>query len=158
MNAAAWVLLGITVLGLVALGLAILPLTRHVAALSSSVAALSSSVAAIADDLDELRRQTLPLLADTRAALRRAEGDNSKVDALLLTAQSITGTVDSASKLAYGVLANPVVKVLALLSGTRRAAGRLREVTDPSGPAVGRIGRARRHSQRARDHRSRGGS
>ena len=86
----------------------------------------------------------MPLLADTRAALRRSEGANAKVETLVKTAESLTGTVDSASRLAYRVLSNPLVKIVAFFSGTRRAAARLREITDPSAGAPGRFARARR--------------
>ncbi len=45
-----------------------------------------------------------------------------RVDDLLGTAESIGGTVDSASRLAYLAFSNPVIKGLAVASGTGRAA------------------------------------
>ena len=42
------------------------------------------------------------------------------------TAESVTGTVDSASRLAYIAMSNPVIKGVAFASGTAKAARRLR--------------------------------
>jgi len=47
-------------------------------------------------------------------------------DQLVTTAESVTGTVDSASRLAYIAMANPVIKGVAFASGTAKAARRLR--------------------------------
>jgi hypothetical protein len=41
-------------------------------------------------------------------------------------AESISSTVDSASRLAYETFSSPVIKVLAFGTGTRRAARRFR--------------------------------
>ena len=101
-------------------GLAVL-----VVGLALALRALLRTVRDLASGLADLRAQTLPLLADTRSALRKAEGANRKVDVLLETAASLTGTADAASKLAYNVVTNPLVKVLAWLTGGRRALARL---------------------------------
>lgn len=82
-------------------------------------------------DLDRFRQELAPLLADTRAALRRAEHANHRTDALLDTATSVAGTVDAATRLAHRVVTNPVVKVLSLATGTRRAARRLAATAVP---------------------------
>ena len=47
---------------------------------------------------------------------------------MLGTAESIGGTVDSASRLAYLAFSNPVIKTMALASGTGRAARRFRRI------------------------------
>ena len=49
-----------------------------------------------------------------------------RLDGLVTTAESVTGTVDSASRLAYIAMANPVIKGVAFASGTAKAARRLR--------------------------------
>ncbi|MGH9189057.1 MAG: hypothetical protein ACRD0Q_03350, partial [Acidimicrobiales bacterium] len=59
--------------------------------------------------------------------VRQATADLSKVDTLLDRASSISGTVDSASRLAYGLFSNPAVKAMALASGGARAFRRLRQ-------------------------------
>lgn len=76
--------------------------------------------------VDELRTQTVPLVADLHTTVRRANADLERVDTLLDSAESLTATVDSASRLAYLALSNPAVKALALASGTSRAFRRLR--------------------------------
>ena len=47
---------------------------------------------------------------------------------MLGTAESIGGTVDSASRLAYLLFSNPAIKAVALASGTGRAARRFRRI------------------------------
>lgn len=78
---------------------------------------------------DDLRRESLDLLADMREALGLADGQLQRADRLLGTAESISSRVDTASRQVYETLANPVVKVLAFGTGTRTAARRLRRAT-----------------------------
>lgn len=99
---------------------------------------LSASIDAMSDEVESLRTQTIPLLADTRSALRRADSANRKSDALLEVATSLTATADSATKLAFRLVTNPVVKVVAFFTGTTRAAKRLAEITSPT-PQNGRV-------------------
>ena len=68
-----------------------------------------------------------PLIAELREASERTVVDLAKAEQLLDTAQAITGTADSASKLAYLAVANPVIKTVALASGTAEAARRIRK-------------------------------
>ena len=72
--------------------------------------------------VDELRTETAPVVAEMSETVRAANYELNRVDDLLGTAQSIGGTVDSASRLAYAAFSNPVIKTLALASGTGRAA------------------------------------
>jgi hypothetical protein len=60
------------------------------------------------------------------ATLGQAGAELQRVDGLLGAAESISSTVDSASRLAYETFSNPVIKVLAFSTGTRRAARRFR--------------------------------
>jgi hypothetical protein len=76
--------------------------------------------------VEELREETLPLMADLREAVVQASGDLKRVDDVLGRAESITATVDSASRLAYLAFSNPVIKMLAFGAGTARAARRFR--------------------------------
>jgi hypothetical protein len=78
---------------------------------------------------DQLQREGVELLGEMRDALGLASAELQRVDGLLGAAESISATVDSASRLAYQTLSNPVVKVLAFGSGTRTAARRLRRAT-----------------------------
>jgi hypothetical protein len=69
----------------------------------------------------------VPLVADVRETVAQANTELERVDGLLVTAESISTTVDSASRLAYLAFSNPVVKALAFGAGTARAARSLRK-------------------------------
>jgi uncharacterized protein YoxC len=109
-----WVLVGVVVL-----------LCCVVVWLVRTIRRLAQSLAAVAAELRELQAQALPLIADTRSALRKAEGANRRTDALLDVATSLTGTADQAAKLATKVVTSPVVKVLAFFTGIGRGVRRL---------------------------------
>ena len=114
------------------------------------VRSLLRTVSELAIGLSDLKAQTLPLLADTRAALREASGVNRKADALLESAASLTGTADAASKLAYKAVTNPVVKVMAWATGSRRALARLAKSPEPKAPPTDPV-----HTPRTPDARKR---
>lgn len=90
------------------------------------VGSLIRTLGAVRVAVDDLRRVAVPLLTDVHTAVRQANGDLARVDGLLETAESITGTVDSASRLAYAAFSNPLLKVVAFATGTTRAVRRLR--------------------------------
>ena len=58
-------------------------------------------------------------------------GDTPLGRPILGTAESISSTVDSASRLAYLTFSNPVIKALAFASGTSRAVRRFRRDQGP---------------------------
>ena len=72
--------------------------------------------------VDELRTETAPVVAEMRDTVRAANYELDRVDDLLGTAESIGGTVDSATRVAYLAFSDPVIKSLAVASGTGRAA------------------------------------
>jgi hypothetical protein len=80
--------------------------------------------------VDTLHKETLPVVTELRGTVSQANAELERVDVLLGTAESISTTVDSASRLAYLAFSNPVIKVLALASGTSRAAKRFRKTRD----------------------------
>jgi hypothetical protein len=86
----------------------------------------------LASVAEELRRQTVPLVADAHRVVDQAATEMERVGAVLDTTESVHSTVDSASKLAYRAFANPVVKVLAVRAG---AATGIRRLTAGSTPA-----------------------
>ena len=55
-----------------------------------------------------------------------ADFELDRVDAIVTGAERVSGRVDSASDLAYRTFTNPVVKALAVGTGTRRAVQRLK--------------------------------
>ena len=90
--------------------------------LLATLLSLVSTLRSLRATADELRRTTVPLVADMHKAVTQANAELERVDTLLVNAESISSTVDSASRLAYLTFSNPVVKILAFGAGTARAA------------------------------------
>ena len=64
-------------------------------------------------------------LAELRQAVRDADFELDRVDAIVSGAERLTGRADAASGLAEKVITSPVVKAMAVGTGTRRAVQRL---------------------------------
>ncbi len=73
-----------------------------------------------------VRRHALPAIDELRAAAADAADQVDRVDALVEVAGAIGDRVDTATEATYRALTSPVIKGVALASGTRRAAQRLR--------------------------------
>ena len=97
-----------SVVGVVVLVFALLSLTRTLATLRMSI--------------EELRRETLPVIDELQRTVTQANTDLERLDGLLDSATSVTATVDSASQLAYLAFSNPVIKAIAFATGAGRAA------------------------------------
>jgi hypothetical protein len=74
----------------------------------------------------DFRAEAEPALAELRAVVRAADFELDRVDAIVTGAERVGDRVDSASDLAYRTFTNPVVKALAVGTGTRRAVQRLK--------------------------------
>ena len=96
-------------------------------AMVAAMASLLRTLGALQQTIDTLRAETIPLVSDVQRTARKASTDLERAGAVLHTAESLSSTVDSASRLAYRAFSNPVVKVMALASGTSRAYRRLRQ-------------------------------
>jgi hypothetical protein len=105
--------------------------------LAVGVVALLRTLRAMREVATLLRTEAAPVLDDLRDTVDAANGEIDRLDRLVTTAESVTGTVDSASRLAYIAMANPVIKGVALASGTARAARRLRPRRDGGGTEGG---------------------
>jgi len=101
--------------------------------LAVGVVALLRTLRALREVALLLRTETAPVLDDLRDTVDAANGEIERLDRLVTTAESVTGTVDSASRLAYIAMANPVIKGVAFASGTAKAARRLRGRRDHNG-------------------------
>ncbi len=97
---------------------------------AATLAVLCARVARAAQALESAARAfqdaALPALEDLVAATDRAVGEVDRMDDLLTVAGSIGERVDSATEVTYRALTSPVIKGVAIASGTRRAARRLR--------------------------------
>jgi Bacterial protein of unknown function (DUF948) len=91
-----------------------------------TLVSLTRTLGSLRVAVEDLRQTTVPLVNDMHATVRRATSELERVDTLLGTAESISTTVDSASRLAYLTFSNPVIKALAFATGTGRAFRRLR--------------------------------
>lgn len=95
-----------------------------------ALVALTRTLATLRLSIEELRRETLPVIDELQRTVTRANTDLERLDGLLESATSVTNTVDSASQLAYLAFSNPVIKAIAFASGTGRAVRAFRRRTD----------------------------
>jgi hypothetical protein len=73
-----------------------------------------------------LRDETRPLLAELRQSVDTARDDLDRFDRVLGSAEAISSQVEGVSRVAKIALSTPLIKTVALASGTGRAARRLR--------------------------------
>ena len=90
------------------------------------VVAINRTLTTVRLSVEELRRETLPVVDDLHRTVTTANAELVRLDALLDSATSVSHTVDSASHLAYLALSNPLIKGMALAAGTTRAVKALR--------------------------------
>ena len=95
-------------------------------AVVSMLFSLRTTLRSLHRSVDALREETLPLVDELRAAVDTTVDNVDRVDRLITAAEGIEAHVDSASRLAYRTIANPVVKTMAFGSGVKRASQRLR--------------------------------
>jgi uncharacterized protein YoxC len=100
--------------------------TVVILALFALLLSLAKTLRAVRAATEELNHEVKAVLGRMQGTLGQAGAELDRVDGLLGAAESISSTVDSASRLAYETFSNPVIKVLAFGTGTRRAARRFR--------------------------------
>ena len=81
------------------------------------VVVLGQRVRELGRTVEELRKETVPLVHDARVVVDQAATEMVRVGDVLDSAEAVSSTVDSASRLAYRAFSNPVVKVLAYSTG-----------------------------------------
>src|SRR4029078_12035066 len=74
----------------------------------------------------DFRAEAEPALAELREGARHAACQRHRVGPIVSGAERVGGRVDAASDLAYRSFTNPVVKALAVGTGTKRAVQRLK--------------------------------
>ena len=91
------------------------------------------SLKALRGEVESLRSETRPLLAelslstaDAKAAMAEARHDLDRFDRVLGSAEAISGAMAGGSRVARAALSAPVIKTVALGTGTKRAVRRLR--------------------------------
>ena len=71
--------------------------------------------------VERLQAETLDITSRMQDALVDAEHEVDRVDALLTAAEGVGGRIDGASRLVTKTVTNPVVKALAIGTGTKEA-------------------------------------
>ena len=90
------------------------------------VVAVNRTLATLRLSIEQFRRETLPVVDDLHRTVSVANTELERLDVLLDSATSVSQTVDSASHLAYLAFSNPLIKVMALATGTAKAAKALK--------------------------------
>ncbi len=98
-----------------------------VALLGVGLVMMRRTLRVLREGIDELRRETVPVVTDLQASVDHINRQLERIDDVVASVRSVSGTVDAASRLAYVTLANPVIKAVALGAGTAKAARSLRQ-------------------------------
>ena len=87
-----------------------------------AIVSVTKTLATLRLSIEQLRRETLPVIDELEKTVTQANADLARLDGLLESASSVTQTVDSASQLAYLAFSNPIIKAIAFATGTAKAA------------------------------------
>jgi hypothetical protein len=94
--------------------------------LAFALVSITKTLRAVRATVELLRSEMVPVVVELGDTVRSANSELERLGVVIGTAESIGGTVDSASRLAYLAFSNPVIKTMAVASGTARAARRFR--------------------------------
>jgi uncharacterized protein YoxC len=75
--------------------------------------------------IDTFREETVPLLKEVVGTVERANRELDRVDTMLESAGTIVGRVEKLSGLVEQAASSPLVKLLSVGAGLRKAAGRM---------------------------------
>jgi hypothetical protein len=75
--------------------------------------------------IDSMREETVPLLREVKGSVERTNRELDRVDVVLEAAEEITGRVQRISGLVEQAVSSPLVKIISMGAGLRRAASRL---------------------------------
>ena len=78
---------------------------------------------------EEMSHHAAAVIDAAEETISRAQGELARVDDLIGSAEAITETVGTASRLAHATVATPLIKLLAFGAGTARAGRRLRRAS-----------------------------
>ena len=74
--------------------------------------------------IDSMREETVPLLREVKGSVERANRELDRVDVVLVATGEIVGRAQRISGLVEEAVASPLVKIISLGAGLRRAASR----------------------------------
>lgn len=98
-----------------------------VALLAYATMSVTKTLGEVRDTAEALRREALPVIDDAARAVATANAELVRVDELVDSATSVTGTMDALSHLFYLAFSNPIIKLMAFSTGTAKAAKALRK-------------------------------
>ncbi len=75
--------------------------------------------------IDTMREETVPLLREVKGSIERTNRELDRVDGMLESAGAVMGRVEKLSGLVEQAAASPLVKVISLGAGIRKAASRV---------------------------------
>jgi uncharacterized protein YoxC len=86
--------------------------------------------------IDTMREETVPLLREVRGSIERTNRELDRVDGMLESAGTVMGRVEKLSGLVEQAAASPLVKVISLGAGIRKAASRVTGGGRTKGPTT----------------------
>jgi len=122
MNTLAILLIVVAIVGLVVVAMA--------------VQSLILTLRSLRETVEDLRRETMPVIAELRATVVAANGEIARVDSLLDTAEEVGARVEATSRLAWLVMRNPLIKLASASVATDRRARRLPNRTVTGDPVI----------------------
>jgi ABC-type transporter Mla subunit MlaD len=116
-----------------ALVVATVVLVLGFAALALVLARVLEALREVRAALADLTARTAPMVDELHRCLDDARADLARFDRVLGSAEAISANVEGASRVARVALSTPVIRTVALASGTSRAARRLRRTERSAG-------------------------
>jgi Bacterial protein of unknown function (DUF948) len=74
--------------------------------------------------IDSMREETVPLLREVKGSVERTNRELDRVDVVLVAAGDITGRVQRISGLVEQAVSSPLIKIISMGAGLRKAASR----------------------------------
>ena len=74
--------------------------------------------------IDSMREETVPLLREVKGSVERTNRELDRVDVVLVAAADITGRVQRISGLVEQAVSSPLIKIISMGAGLRKAASR----------------------------------
>ena len=106
-------------------------------ALTLAAARMFRAAQGLAEARERCDAEATPAVAELREIVASAGDEVERIDELLTVAGTIGDRVDAATEVTYRALTSPVIKGVALATGTRRVARRLRgELEDTDQPGI----------------------
>jgi hypothetical protein len=102
--------------------------------LAVALARLAQTLRATTKLVADVTDQAVPLLADASAAVRSAQTQIDRVDAIAADVQEVTSNASALSTTVASTFGGPLVKVAAFGYGVRRALGRRSAQPHPTAP------------------------